>query len=138
MTREHLFVMEWRPPTPREYAQLRTEVGWHPVQAAAVERGLAGALCSVCATAGGSIIGCGRLVGDGGIYFYLQDVIVLPAWQGRGVGTAITRALLEQVVELGGNGSFAGLMAAEGKAGFYERFGFKPRPPGKPGMDKVR
>lgn len=127
-----------RPPTVAEYQRLRASAGWYAVTDEAAQRGLDSALYSVCAVQDEEVIGCGRVVGDGGMYFYLQDVIVLPAWQGRGVGTAITRALLEQVVELGGNGSFAGLMAAEGKAGFYERFGFKPRPPGKPGMDKVR
>ncbi len=34
-------------------------------------------------------------------------------------------------------GSFVGLMAAEGVTGFYERYGFARRPEGRPGMFRV-
>jgi hypothetical protein len=32
----------------------------------------------------GDAVGCGRVVGDGGVYFYVQDVIVVPGLQGLG------------------------------------------------------
>jgi predicted N-acetyltransferase YhbS len=76
----------------------------------------------------------GRVVGDGGIYLYLQDVIVYAHWRERGLGSQITEALLDRVRRLGGPGSFVGLMAAAGAAPFYERFGFEPRPDDRPGM----
>jgi len=76
----------------------------------------------------------GRIVGDGGVYLYLQDVIVLERWRNNGIGTRITEALLDRVRELGGPGTFVGLMAATGAAPFYERFGFQPRRDDRPGM----
>jgi hypothetical protein len=36
--------------------------------------------------------------------------------------------------ELGGPGTFVGLMAATGAGPFYERFGFQPRGDDRPGM----
>jgi hypothetical protein len=45
-------------------------------------RGLTHALFTVCALYEGNVIGCGRVIGDGGLYFYLQDIMVLPAFLG--------------------------------------------------------
>ena len=40
------------------------------------------------------VVGMGRIVGDGAIYFYIQDVAVKPEHQGRGVGRQIMEHLL--------------------------------------------
>ena len=75
------------------------------------------------------------MVGDGGIYFYLQDLIVLPpAHQGSGLGRLIMDTLLDFISSRAGQGSFIGLMAAQGAAGFYHKLGFQERPAGAPGM----
>ena len=101
------------------------------------QRGLDSALYSVCAVQDEEVIGCGRVVGDGGMYFYLQDVIVLPAHQGEGIGRAITARLMAFVESRATPGSFVGLMAAKGVSGFYERFGFAARATDAPGMFRV-
>ncbi len=122
-------------PTPAEYAAIRAHVGSAAVDPDTVGRGLAASLASVVARDGdGRLVGMGRVVGDGGIYLYLQDVIVYAHWRERGLGSQITEALLDRVRRLGGPGSFVGLMAAAGAAPFYERFGFEPRPDDRPGM----
>jgi len=122
-------------PSGEEYAALRAHVGWNAIDPEAVERGLAASLASVVARdAGGRLVGMGRLVGDGGVYLYLQDVIVREAWRGRGVGSRITEALLDHVRLLGGPGTFVGLMAAADAAAFYERYGFVRRLEDRPGM----
>jgi len=72
-----------------EYQTLRAAVGWPEVADEAVARGLAGDLFSVAAELDGHTIGCARVVGDGGIYLYVQDVIVLPPHQGRGIGKCL-------------------------------------------------
>ena len=122
-------------PTPEEYAAFRAHVRWPAVDPAQASRGLRASLASVIARdVDGTLVGMGRVVGDGGVYLYLQDVIVLEEWRGRGIGTRITEALLDHVRELGGPGTFVGLMAAGGIARFYERFGFQPRGEDRPGM----
>ncbi len=73
-------------------------------------------------------------MGDGGIYFYIQDVIVLPEFQGQGVGKRIMDSLMEYLEENANSRAFIGLMAAKGTAGFYMRFGFNERPSEGPGM----
>lgn len=123
-----------RPPSVKEYQYLRKVVGWPEVDERVVAAGLANALYSVCLLDGDRVVGCGRVVGDGGIYFYLQDVIVAPEHQGKGHGRSLTEALMRYIAGHAGAHSFVGLMAAEGVAPFYERFGFSERPPGRPGM----
>jgi GNAT superfamily N-acetyltransferase len=122
-------------PTPEEYAAFRSHVRWPAVDPAQAAEGLRASLASVLARdVDGTLVGIGRVVGDGGVYLYLQDVIVLERWRNNGIGTRITEALLDHVRELGGPGTFVGLMAAAGAGPFYERFRFQPRGEDRPGM----
>jgi ribosomal protein S18 acetylase RimI-like enzyme len=94
-------------------------------------------LYSVCAVEDDKVIGFARLVGDGGLYFYLQDVIVLPAHQRKGVGSALVERLLAFLGSTALPGAFIGLMAAKGASDFYRRYGFAERPEGRPGMFRL-
>ncbi len=123
-----------RPPTVDEYQALRKAVGWAEVDRQTVERGLRDALFSVCLLRDGEVIGCGRVVGDGAIYLYVQDVIVLPEYQGRRLGIRIMDAIMGFVGQRASGNTFVGLMAADDVSGFYERYGFAKRPPNRPGM----
>jgi ribosomal protein S18 acetylase RimI-like enzyme len=80
------------------------------------------------------VIGHGRVVGDGGLYFHIQDVIVLPEYQGHGVGRAMMDAIMAYLGRAAKASAFIGLTAAGGKAGFYRRYGFNERAGDAPGM----
>jgi GNAT superfamily N-acetyltransferase len=122
-------------PSPEEYASFRAHVRWPAVDPSQLAGALQASLASVLARdVDGTLVGMGRVVGDGGVYLYLQDVIVLERWRNNGIGTRITEALLDHVRELGGPGTFVGLMAAVGAGPFYERFGFQARGEDRPGM----
>jgi len=133
MQRDEYQVIE-RVPTVEEYLALREAVGWGRLDRQIVARGLSHALFTVCALHETNVIGCGRVIGDGGLYFYLQDIIVLPAFQRQGLGKRMMQPLLQFLEEHALPGSFVGLMAAKGVADFYTQFGFAVRPPERPGM----
>ena len=78
----------------------------------------------------------GRVIGDGSIYFYIQDLIVLPEYQEMGVGRLIMEQIEKYLQNNAPKGAFIGLMAAENTTGFYENFGYMVRPEQKPGMFK--
>jgi hypothetical protein len=81
-----------RAPTPDEYGRLRASVGWNELSPDAIRAGLSGSLYSVVLERDGEAVGCGRVVGDGGVYFYVQDVIVAPSSRGwDGVPASWTR-----------------------------------------------
>ena len=127
-----------RAPTLDEYRRLRASVGWNEVDADGIVAGLSSSLYAVVLERDGEAVGCGRVVGDGGIYFYLQDVIVLPELQGQGWGARIMDAVMQYVEEAARPGSFVGLMAAKDAEGFYLRYGFERRADDRPGMVWMR
>ena len=131
------YVLVERNPTIEEYQRLCRAVGWEDVEAEAVEVGLQNSLFSVCVILENEVIGCGRVTGDGGIYFYIQDIIVLPEFQGKRIGRRIMDAVMEYLEAHARNGAFVGLMAARGVSKFYERYGFKERLSDAPGMFRV-
>jgi len=57
-------------------------------------------------------------------------------YQGRGVGRDIMDKLNQLILARATPGAFIGLMAAEGVAPLYEKFGFRSRPANRPGMEK--
>jgi GNAT superfamily N-acetyltransferase len=123
-----------RVPAVSEYLTLREAVGWGRLDEHLAEHGLESALFTVCALHEGNVVGCARVIGDGALYFYLQDVLVLPRLQGRGLGKRLMEPIMRYLDEHALPGSFVGLMAAEGVSDFYRQFGFAARPPGRPGM----
>lgn len=114
-----------RVPSVEEYRALRESVGWRNHSKEAQYRGLQNSLFSICLECDGSVIGCGRVIGDVGIYFYVQDIMVSPAFQRQGFGKVIMDAVMEYIFTHAEQGAFVGLMAAKGREGFYERYGFK-------------
>ncbi len=119
------------------YQKFRRIVGWAPLSDSAAAKGLQNALYSVYALKGKEIIGCGRIVGDGAIYFYIQDIIVLPEYQGRGLGWQIMEYIMRYLEINATKNAFIGLMAAKDVASVYEKFGFEKRPENRPGMYRM-
>lgn len=126
-----------RVPSLEEYKALRQAVGWGNLDSEATAAGLESSLFAVCVFAGDKVVGCGRVVGDGGLYYYLQDIIVLPHFQGQGLGRQIMAAVLHYLEAHAASGSFVGLMAAPGISSFYEKYDFAERPAGRPGMYRI-
>jgi len=131
-------VLEKRPPDVSEYLKLRAAVGWQTTPELATETALAGALFSVCVMHGGEIVGMGRIVGDRGLYYYVQDVIVMPPYQRQGIGTRIMEEITAYLDEHAVDQAFIGLKAGKNLIPFYERFGFSSREEDIPGVFMVR
>ena len=70
----------------------------------------------------------GRIVGDGAMYFYLQDVVVAPHCQGQGIGELVMKELEIYLARTASKGATIGLLSAKGKENFYRRFGYLTRP----------
>jgi len=82
------------------------------------------------------VIGMARVVGDGALFFYIQDVIVVPAHQGRGVGALLMGRVMDYLRGHAPEKAFVGLFAVEGTLPFYARYGFAVDP-GLTGMSRV-
>jgi len=72
--------------------------------------------------ASGKAVGMGRAISDGVSDAYIQDLVVLPGYKGRGIGRAMLRKILA-VCEERGIG-WIGLIAEKKTDDFYRRLGF--------------
>ena len=117
--------------TIEEYKYLRSKVGWNMLSDKQSESALANSIFNVKALDDdGNIIGMGRIVGDGAVICYIQDLIVVPEAQGKRVGSMIIDRLIEYVKSIKEDGTtmMLCLMCAKGREPFYEKHDFIARP----------
>jgi len=126
--------IEHRSPTVAEYNKLRSLVGWEEKDDIVADVALKNAVFSVVAVEQDTVIGFGRIIGDGGLYFYIQDMIIHPEFQNKGLGKSLMKELMGYININAKSGAFVGLMAAKGLEKYYESFGFKARDEDAPGM----
>ncbi len=98
-------------PSVKEYQLLRNSVNWTQVSDRAVKISLINSLFSICAFLNSKIVGYGRIIGDKGIYYYIQDMMVLPKYQMGGIGTQIMETLMQYLKNNADPTAFIGLMA---------------------------
>ncbi|OGV35389.1 MAG: hypothetical protein A2020_06560 [Lentisphaerae bacterium GWF2_45_14] len=84
---------------------------------------LTGSFCFAAAYAGDELIGMGRALSDGASDAYIQDVTVLKALRGRGVGRRIILAIINHLKAHGVD--WIALVGEPGTRGFYEKLGFR-------------
>ena len=109
-----------------EILALYNAVGWkaYTSDPASLAAGYAHSLLTLEARDGEKLVGVIRTVGDGATIVYIQDIIVHPEYQRRGVGAALIRAVMErfsavrQIVLLTDD--------TEKTVAFYKKQGFTP------------
>jgi len=121
--------------TAEDFVRLKVATGFMNRPLEQADKAIKNGIFNVSAVCEGKVVGMGRLVGDGAMYWYLQEIIVLPEYQGKGIGKAIVNHLIEHIksTALPGTGVQVGLTAVKGKEPFYEKFGFAS---GSSGMNK--
>jgi ribosomal protein S18 acetylase RimI-like enzyme len=75
--------------TPEDFVRLRTATGFADIPLEHARKALQNGLINVSAIKDGELIGMGRLVGDGAMYWYLQEIVVLPKYQRQGIGAQL-------------------------------------------------
>jgi predicted GNAT family N-acyltransferase len=122
-------ILKEEKPTVDEYKRMRKSIGWIDYKnLKAVEKGLAGSLFYICVKKNNKLVGMGRVIGDGSMTFYIQDVIVSKEYQEKGIGTQIMNKIMDFISSMAIYGAVVGLLAAKGKESFYKKFNFVPRP----------
>ncbi len=116
-------------PDLKDYLRLRRDSGLTPrtLEQAALALPGSWAACHVRETDTGVTVGMGRLIGDGGWYFHVVDMAVLPAHQRGGIGNWVLTWLLDQVRRRAPADAFVSLMADPPGRRLYARHGFSER-----------
>lgn len=117
-------------PSAEAFNYLTNSVGWGTRKNSIVEEALKNTLYSLCIYDDNKLIGYGRIIGDKTIFLYIQDVMVIPEYQNKHIGTGIMENLLSQINEYKkiNPDIRTYLGASKGREPFYEKFGFISRP----------
>lgn len=116
-----------RVPTIAELQQLITAVGWsQPAEEAPPQIPVSSIAFVVVAenTLSDDIIGCAFLLTDNASFYYVKNVIVHPAWQGKRIGTALMKSLTDWLDLHAPENAMVALHTGESLAPFYKQFGF--------------
>jgi GNAT superfamily N-acetyltransferase len=119
------------------YCKLRATAGMSPKTAAAAECGLRNTLYGVSLLHAGDTIGMGRIIGDGGCFFIVVDIAVLPAWQGKGLGTRVMTALDAWLRVHVPESAYVSLVADGDAKHLYAKFGFIETAPASINMEYI-
>lgn len=111
-------------PSIDSYIEIRLSAGLSRKSQEAAAKGLPNSIYSVVAYFGSEPIGLGRIIGDGGCFYEIVDIAVVPEHQKRGVGVLIMTALVKYLKENAPETAYVSLMADHGTPYFYEKFGF--------------
>lgn len=111
-------------PTVKEYIQLRNSIGWNILQFDKIKKGLDNSIFCVCAEEKGSIVGFGRIIGDGATVFYIQDIMVNPTYQKQKIATLIMEKIMDYINNNCTEGAIVGIIAISELDNFYKKFGF--------------
>ena len=116
--------------TPDLFLELYTSVGWEPPCKEQVEYALQNTEASFVAYEGEKAVGMVRLLGDGGMSFYVKDFAVLPMYQGRGVGRELMQQVHQYILDHIEDGWAVSLELISTKEAidFYKKQGFEERP----------
>lgn len=116
--------------TPELFLQLYRSVGWEPPGQAQVEMALEHTLASFTAFDGETAVGMVRLIGDGGMSFYLKDFAVIPSAQASGVGSRLLEAVESYICDHipAGWAVSLELISSKEAVAFYKKKGFEERP----------
>ena len=111
-----------------EIVELYKSAGWwqeSPEARNVIPDMIRGSSCFMVARSiNGRIIGMGRVISDGHSDAYIQDVVVLGAYRGQGIGRELVRRLTQFCVDR--KISWIGLVAEPGTYGLYEALGYGP------------
>ena len=77
--------------TAEEYLVIERQMGDPMTTKEQAERAIAHQLFSITALVDNQMVGIARLIGDGAIYWYINDVWVLPQYQGKGIGSSMVQ-----------------------------------------------
>ena len=112
-----------------EFNYLYDTVGWGHYDNQISKKALENTIYSVSIYEDNTIIGYGRIIGDGICFLYIQDIMVVPEFQSKKIGTTIMNKLLEKIetIKKENPSLRVYLGATKGKEEFYKKLGFVTR-----------
>jgi ribosomal protein S18 acetylase RimI-like enzyme len=121
-------------PTVETYRHLRQASGLSPKTLEAASRGLPNSLFAVQVLSAGETVAMGRVIGDGGTFYQVVDISVLPEHQGRGLGKTVMREISAYIEREVPPSAYVSLLADGEAYRLYQQYGFALTAPASVGM----
>ncbi|WP_248926716.1 GNAT family N-acetyltransferase [Paenibacillus hamazuiensis] len=113
-------------PSAEEYFVLRTAAGLEVKDESVAEKALSRSIFSVIVRNDDSKpVGMGRIIGDGGCFFQLVDIVVNPDCQAEGLEDVILKELTDYLDRNAPKGAEVILMADVPAVQRYKKYGFE-------------
>lgn len=124
-------------PSIEETMAIRQATGADAVHEHIVNQGLDHSICVMVARDDQSnIVGMGRIIGDGGCYFQIVDMMVRPEFHGSGIEEQILTRLLDYLNAHASMEATVMVMSDVGSIKLYQASGFKLVYPDYYGMER--
>ncbi|WP_433941263.1 GNAT family N-acetyltransferase [Paenibacillus lautus] len=122
-------------PQLKEYIDLRFDAGLPEVEESIAETALNRSLLSVLVRDGNDrLIGMGRVIGDGALYFQLVDVMAAVSYRDQGLEESIVSELLGRLKKIAPGGAEVTVITDVPGIKLYQHAGFKLLYPERYGM----
>ncbi|MGW8823827.1 GNAT family N-acetyltransferase [Paenibacillus lautus] len=122
-------------PQLKEYIDLRFDAGLPEVEESIAETALNRSLLSVLVRDGNDrLIGMGRVIGDGALYFQLVDVMAAASYRDQGLEETIVSELLARLKKIAPSGAEVTVITDVPGIKLYQHAGFKLLYPERYGM----
>ncbi|MBY0165399.1 GNAT family N-acetyltransferase [Paenibacillus lautus] len=122
-------------PQRKEYIDLRFDAGLPEVEESIAETALNRSLLSVLIRDGNHrLIGMGRVIGDGALYFQLVDVMAAASYRDQGLEETIVSELLARLKKIAPSGAEVTVITDVPGIKLYQHAGFKLLYPERYGM----
>ncbi|MBB1326209.1 GNAT family N-acetyltransferase [Pseudoalteromonas sp. B131b] len=121
------YKVEYSAPALDEFTNLRAQAKWQNPDDKTLKASIENSLFWVAVYHIDKLIGTGRIIGDGAMYFYIQDVIVAPSYQKQGIGHLVMTHIEDYLSNTCSNGATIALLSAHGKESFYTQYGYVKR-----------
>jgi ribosomal protein S18 acetylase RimI-like enzyme len=133
---ESAYELVERAPSVSDYRALRAATGLSAKSDEAAAVALPNTWHGVTLRHNGVPVGMGRIIGDGGCFFQIVDICVLPQHQGRGLGKRIMQALTTELERRAPASAYVSLIADGEARHLYEKFGFQVTSGASVGMER--
>lgn len=112
------------------FQMLRRGCSMPPLDDRLLARALEGTLFTLSAVWGDRTVGMLRVAGDGAYVFLICDVLVLPPYRRRGIGSRLIERALDRIERMLPEGAWVtvNLFSVPGKEDFYRKRGFHALP----------
>lgn len=120
----------------KDFIEIRKLVGWNKLNEDQIKRAIDNSMINISVFDNDTCIGVGRIVGDNVLKGMLTDIMIVPNYQGKGIGKIIVTSLIKELTNMVKDKECFQLEASPTASNreFYIKCGLKYKPDNQDGV----